>query len=166
MDPIDTRRRRIAPALALLPLARAAAAPPRAQAQIRIAAPLDRVWRLIADIDHWPTWNPNVAWARLHGPLAAGTVFDWQAGGFTITSTLQAVEAPRRLAWTGHTWGTQALHRWDLDATDGAVLVGTAETFHGWLPWLLPGRMQRTLDETLPQWLAALKAAAEAAPGT
>ncbi len=66
-----------------------------------------------------------------------------------------------RLGWTGRTIGAKARHGWTFSATDAAVVVTTTETFEGWLPTILPGVMQKTLDEALPAWLAALKAAAE-----
>ncbi len=40
-------------------------------------------------------------------------------------------------------------------------MLRTAESFHGWLPRLMPKSMQRTLDETLPAWLMAINSEAE-----
>jgi hypothetical protein len=44
----------------------------------------------------------------IQGDLAEGSVFRWKAGAGTITSTIQRVEPPRLIAWTGGTLGIRA----------------------------------------------------------
>jgi uncharacterized protein YndB with AHSA1/START domain len=150
-------------ASALLANLPAQAVEAEAGAQIVINAPAQRVWTLLTQIDRWPEWNKAVDVAQLKGAVATGSVFVWKSQGFTVTSTLQDVEPLRRLTWTGQAIGTHAYHEWNFEAIDGTVVVRTHETFDGWLPWLLKGAMQKKLDDTLPQWLATLKAAAERA---
>jgi hypothetical protein len=99
--------------------------------------------------------------AVLSGPLHPGSVFKWTSKGLTIISTLQEVAPNRRLTWTGKAFGTRAIHTWEITETDKGVVLYTAESFDGWLPRLMPGTMQRTLDETLPLWLKAIKSEAE-----
>jgi len=137
------------------------AAEAQARAQILIKAPIERVWQLLVDVDRWPSWNRNVETANLQGRVVPGSVFVWKSQGFTVTSTIETVEANRRLTWVGAAFGTRAFHSWEFHALDGGVLVTTYETFDGWLPWLMRGTMQQKLEDTLPQWLAWLKAAAE-----
>jgi uncharacterized protein YndB with AHSA1/START domain len=131
------------------------------EASIHILAPAHRVWQLLADIDRWSAWNPAVQAARLYGDLATGSVFKWKSKGFSVTSTLQEVQPAARLRWTGRAFGTTADHSWTIERTQNGVWVRTAESFDGWLPRLLKGSMQKTLDDTLPAWLATLKAQAE-----
>jgi uncharacterized protein YndB with AHSA1/START domain len=133
----------------------------RSQATIMINAPIEKVWGLVVDIDHWPRWNKSVETAHLKGAVAKGSVFDWKSGGFGIRSTFQDVVPMKRLSWTGQTLGTSALHSWEFTITGKGVVVTTAETFDGWLPSLMPGTMQKKLDDTLPALLASLKVAAE-----
>jgi len=137
-------------------------APAAAHASVTIAAPVERIWRLIADPRSWPRWYPAVKAVRFSGDVVPGNVFVWTSKGLMVTSTLRAVEPMQRLTWTGVALGTQAVHDWEFSAADSGVLVRTWETFDGWLPRLLPRMMQRTLDTTLPVWLHALKVAAEA----
>jgi uncharacterized protein YndB with AHSA1/START domain len=141
--------------------AASAGAAARSQATITIDAPIDRVWALVVDVDHWPDWNKAVGAAHLKGPVAKGSVFEWKSGGLAIRSTFQDVAPMRRLSWTGQTIGTRAVHAWAFVTTDKGVVVTTTETFDGWLPAILPGVMQKTLDDTLPALLTSLKAAAE-----
>jgi uncharacterized protein YndB with AHSA1/START domain len=133
----------------------------RSEATITIHAPIEKVWALIVDVDRWPRWNKAVQAARLDGPVAKGSVFTWTSGGLGIRSVFQEVAPYERLSWTGRTFGTRAVHAWALKSTHGGVVVTTTETFDGWLPTLMPGAMQKTLDQTLPALLASLKAAAE-----
>lgn len=136
-------------------------APATAHDAIEIAADANRVWDLLADIDHWPLWHPAVSRARTDGPVAPGTVFRWKAGGIAITSTLREVEPGRALAWTGHAIGADAVHGFTLTPTASGVRVATEESLDGWLVRLTPGTFRKTLQKGLAEMLAALKAAAE-----
>jgi uncharacterized protein YndB with AHSA1/START domain len=153
----------VALGLAAAPLVSASRADARAksEATILIHAPLTRIWSLTTDVDRWPEWNKAVQSARLEGPVAPGSVFRWKSGGFSVTSTFRNIEPMTHLTWTGVAFGTKAVHSWTFTPTDHGVRVTTIETFDGWLPAILPGAMQKTLDDTLPALLASLKAAAE-----
>lgn len=166
MKTLPTRTRTHRAALALAPLLTIAhpaamAAEAQSQAQIVIQAPIERVWLLLTDVAQWPQWNPAVESVVLKTPLTRGAEFVWKSQGFSVTSTLQDVQPPTRLSWTGKAFGTRAFHVWTLEPTPAGVVVRTEESFNGWLPRLLRGSMQKKLDETLPQWLASLKRAAE-----
>jgi len=136
------------------------------RSQIIVNAPILEVWHLLADVRRWPEWNSAVQKVAPAGDLSVGQPFRWKSRGLTVTSTPIEVQAPHRLAWRGFAFGTKAWHSWTLTPTEGGVLVETEETFEGWLPGLIPRSMQRTLDEALPAWLAALKARAETARST
>jgi len=133
----------------------------RSRASVVIAAPVAKVWRLLTGFVSWPTWNPAVQSFRKFVPGTPSTVFVWRSNGVTITSTLRKVEPLSELVWTGRAFGVAAAHGWHLKPTPEGVLVETEEVFGGWLPRLMPERMQRTLDTALPVWLDALKRAAE-----
>jgi uncharacterized protein YndB with AHSA1/START domain len=50
----------------------------------------DDVWRLLADADGWPLWNPGLSTAHLDGPLQNGTTgrtkqSSGQEGNFVVT---------------------------------------------------------------------------------
>ena len=42
-------------------------APVRAHHETDISAPLDRVWRLHADVNAWPAWQTDITAAHLDG---------------------------------------------------------------------------------------------------
>ena len=76
-------------------------APATAAGDLRIDADPETVFSVIAAIDQWPSWNPDVKSVTLQGPVQPGTVFQWKAGPSTLISTLQVVDPPSEIAWTG-----------------------------------------------------------------
>ena len=43
------------------------------------------------------------------GPLAVGSVFRWQTAGLDIRSTVEQIDAPHRIAWSGPAPGIVAV---------------------------------------------------------
>lgn len=136
-------------------------APAVAVAEAEILAWPEAVWDLIAGIERWPEWNPDVKSAVLEGPLVPGTTFRWKAGPGTITSQLIAVDRPRLIAWTGRTMGIRAVHVWRVRAVEERTLVRSEESWEGLLPSVLRGMLRRSLHQSLEAGVAHLKAEAE-----
>ena len=136
-------------------------APVVGASEIVIAAAPETVWDVLATIEGWPTWNPDVKWTSVDGRVAEGTRFRWKSGPGTITSTLQRVESPRLIAWTGRTFGIVAVHVWRLEPHNGATLVRTEESFDGVVARLFRGPLRKTLARSLDGGLRHLKAEAE-----
>ena len=90
-----------------------------------------------------------------------GAAFRWKAGPGTITSTIQDVEPPRRIAWTGTSFGIKAIHVHTLEPRAGGTLVRTEESYDGLVARLFRRRLQTVLDTTLEGELQHLKAEAE-----
>jgi hypothetical protein len=120
-----------------------------------------RVWALTSGIEAWPSWNPDVKWARLDGDLAVGSAFRWKAGPGTIRSTLPRVDEPASPAWTGTTLGIHAVHVWEIEHADGGARVRTEESWRGFLLRLLRSATTRSLRTAIDRGLGALKSAAE-----
>jgi hypothetical protein len=137
------------------------AAPAVARGEIEVAASSAIVWRVLAEIANWPSWNPDVKSATLEGPLAPGTQFRWKAGPGTITSTLQGVEPPHRIEWTGTTFGINAIHVYELEQQDGTTTVRSAESWDGLLVRLLRRPMTRSMQKALDSGLRHVKIEAE-----
>ena len=136
-------------------------APVVSTAEIEIAASSQAVWDVLTDLENWPSWNPDVKSMSVQGDLAAGSVFRWKAGPGTITSTIERVEAPRLIGWTGKTFGIKAKHVYRLEPRDGATLVHTEESYEGLVTRLLRASLQKTLDKGLSDGLRYLKAESE-----
>ncbi len=136
-------------------------APVLAKVEIEIEADLDTVWNIMADVESWPNWNPDVKDVVLHGDLKPGTHFQWKAGPGKITSVLQNVEPPHLLAWTGKTMGINAIDIFKFEFVDGKTIVKEEESWEGLLSRAMHGRFQKMLEESLESGLKYLKAEAE-----
>jgi hypothetical protein len=136
-------------------------APVVGAAEIDISAEPELVWDVLTAFERWPTWNPDIESISMHGDVAAGSTFRWKAGPGTITSTIQEVEPPRQIAWTGRTLGIRAIHVWWLEPSDGATTVLTEESYEGLVARLLRRPLQRALDRALDNSLRHLKTEVE-----
>jgi hypothetical protein len=132
-----------------------------ASAEVEVAAGAGVVWDVIADIPGWPSWNPDVNLASLSGPLAPGSEFRWRSGPGSIKSTLQQVQPPHLISWTGKTMGITAVHVWAFTPQDNSTLVRTEETWDGFVPRLLRKPMLQVLQRYIDRGLASLKVEAE-----
>jgi polyketide cyclase/dehydrase/lipid transport protein len=136
-------------------------APAVGSAEIVVAADPEVVWEVLAAIEDWPSWNPDVTSASLEGGLTEGSTFRWKAGSATITSTLQRVERPRLIAWTGKALGLRAIHVYRLEAHGPGTFVSTAESWDGPVARVFRKRMQETMSKAIEAGLGYLKAEAE-----
>jgi hypothetical protein len=139
-------------------------APVVGASEIEIAAAPEKVWEVLAAIDRWPSWNPDIKSMAMQGDLAEGSTFRWKAGRATITSTIRRIEPPRLIAWTGKTFGLNAIHVYRLEPRNGKTFVRTEESFEGIAARVMRGSLQKTLDHTLADGLRYLKAEAEKRP--
>ena len=137
------------------------AAPAIATGDIEIQAKPETVWDVLADIDNWPSWNPDVKEAKLTGGLKVGSSFRWKAGPGTITSSLEQVDRPREIGWSGRTMGIIAVHVYRLEPRAEGTRVHTEESFDGLIARLLKAPTRRTLQKGINGGLASLKAEAE-----
>jgi hypothetical protein len=137
------------------------AAPIVGRSEIEIAANPEVVWRVLTAFERWPAWNEDVKSISIQGGATEGSVFRWKAGPGTITSTIQRVEPPRLIAWTGRTLGIKAIHFWWLDPRNGNTFVRTEESYDGLMARALRGPVQKALDNGLVNGLRYLKTEAE-----
>jgi hypothetical protein len=79
----------------------------------------------------------------------------------TIESTIQRVERPRLIAWTGKTLGTKAIHFRYLEPREGKTYVRTEESYEGLVTRLFRRPIRKTLDRALADGLRYLKAEVE-----
>ena len=136
-------------------------APVVSRTEIEIAASPEVVWHVLTAFDRWPIWNPEVKAMSVREPVVVGSTFRWKAGPATVTSTIQRLEPPRLIAWSGRTMGIRAIDVFQLDAHDGTTLVREEESWNGLVARLLRKPLQRTLDRSLENGLRHLKEAAE-----
>ena len=136
-------------------------APVIARHEIHINAPLETVWRLQTNVNNWPAWQTDITAALLDGPFEPGASFTWTSYGFTVTSTIYAVEDHSRTLWRGANRGIMGTHEWVYTPTPTGTHVATHESFSGQPVQADPTGMQSALDKSLTDWLGHLKATAE-----
>ena len=132
-----------------------------AASEIQIAAAPEAVWEVLTALERWPSWNRDVKSVSVRGPVTAGSVFRWKPGLRTITSTIEFVEAPRRIVWTGRTLGLKTKHFWRLEPRGGGTSARAEESFESRLARLLILLMKRRLEGKLAHRLQSLKAEVE-----
>jgi hypothetical protein len=136
-------------------------APVFATSEITIDAPASVVWEVMSRIDEWPRWNKDISDASLEGELKPGSVFRWKSGPGKIVSTLQTVDPPKQISWSGKTMGVTAIHVWQLEPRDGSTIVTTEESWEGITARLLRKWSQKTVERAMRDGLTYLKAEAE-----
>ncbi len=136
-------------------------APVVGRSAIEIAANPEVAWNVLTAIGRWPDWNPAVKSVPFEEGIDEGSEFRWKAGPGTIWSTIQNVDAPWRIVWTGSTLGIKAIHVHTLEPHAGGTLVKTEESYDGLVARVFHRRLQKTLDTALDNELRHLKAEAQ-----
>ena len=129
-----------------------------------IKAPVETVWRILSDLENWPSWNKSVSKIQVNDPVTPDTSFAWVAGDSRIMSRLEEVIPLKRIAWTGKMFGIRAVHVWELGAKERETHVHTEESFEGLVASLFRGSLKKLLAKTLNQGIASLKLEAESSP--
>ncbi|MGV9615048.1 SRPBCC family protein [Nocardia xishanensis] len=154
------------------------AAPIHYRTETFIKAPLDTIWNLQTDVEHWPSWQqPVTSNERLDsGPLQPGSQFRWTtpvpatattpATMLTITSTVQQIQPQQCIRWSGPAIGDgigidNGIHVWTFTPVEGGVLVRTEENWNGAQVEADVATSTRFLGAGLEAWLADLRTAAE-----
>ena len=136
-------------------------APATAEGQVQINADPQTVFSVIAAIADWASWNPDVEWVKLENAVEPGAVFRWKSGPSSLTSTLQVVDPPREIAWTGTTMTIKAIHVFRFEPKDGGTLARSEESWDGVLARLLKSYSRRSIDKAIKNVLSHLKTEAE-----
>jgi hypothetical protein len=99
--------------------------------EIEIAAVPEVAWNVLTAIGRWPDWNPAVKSVGFHEGIDEGSKFRWKAGPGSIRSTIEEVDRPRRIVWTGASFGVKAIHVHTFEPRAGGTLVRTEESCDG-----------------------------------
>ncbi len=138
--------------------------------EIDIAAPLDRVWRVLADFSAYPAWNPFVrSISGEQGPGSQLHVTLQPEGGraMSITPRLLVFEPRKEFRWKGRLLVPGLFdgeHSFQLtEISPGSVHFVHAEVFTGLLvPLVLRGSLRAGTERGFAAMNQALKARAEA----
>ena len=131
---------------------------------VEIAAPSERVWQVMSDVEHWPGWTPTMTSVRLldPGPLRVGSraqVTQPRLPGSEYVVT--ALTPGRSFTWVATSPGVRTTARHDVAPLGDGTRVRLSVTQQGWLGAVL-GRVYRGLtDRYLEQEDAGLRTRCE-----
>ncbi|HET6900088.1 MAG TPA: SDR family NAD(P)-dependent oxidoreductase, partial [Vicinamibacteria bacterium] len=108
--------------------------------EIVIAAPAERVWDLLTNVERWPTWYRACRWVRVDKTDRAGRAasFRWKAHPVELRTTVVASDRPHSFAFVADAPGIHAERAFTMRPTpDGLhTVVVSHETQVGPLAWL------------------------------
>lgn len=107
--------------------------------RIDIAAPAERVWAVMSDVERWPTWTPTVASLDVLGPrpFSVGSRARIRQPRLpTAVWTVTLLEPPRYFEWRNRSPGILSVAGHRVEPT-GAGTSRVTLTF-GWSGWLAP----------------------------
>ena len=136
-------------------------APVLARVKVEIDKDPNLVWDIMADIENWPQWNPDVKLTTLRGELKPSTSFQWKADLGEIHSVLQEVDKPHTLTWMGKIMGINAIHTCTIEEKNGKTVVISEESWDGMISESMHDGMQEMLENSLKSCLKYLKTEAE-----
>jgi coniferyl-aldehyde dehydrogenase len=129
--------------------------------EIVIPAGVERVWDLLTDVVHWPTWYRACRWVNVESPATAAQplVFRWKAHPLKLRSTVVTSERPGIFAFIADGLGVHAERTFTVrPAADGqSTVVVSHETQVGVLPRLgrlFLGPRLRAANQTMFEDLA------------
>jgi uncharacterized protein YndB with AHSA1/START domain len=136
-----------------------------ARTSIDVAAPPDRVWEVLVDVDRWPEWTDSVTSVRSldPGPLAVGARVEISQPRIpTGTYTVTALDPGSAFTWEQRQPGsTVSAHHECIPLPDGRTRVELRVVMGGAVGGVV-GRLYRKLTERyLAMEAAGLKARAE-----
>jgi ligand-binding SRPBCC domain-containing protein len=128
---------------------------------IKINAPVEKVWKIFSNVNHWNEWQKEIEDPKMTGSFKVGNSFQWKSNGLNIISTLQVVDVNKTVVWSGPAFGAFAIHTWKFSEQNGITTVTVEESMEGWLVKLLQNKFQSSLDTSIKNWLGYLKSASE-----
>lgn len=136
-------------------------APVKSTSTIEINASIDSVWKILTEINEWPSWQQNVTEAALNGELIEGTEFVWKANGLSFRSEIHTMVPKQMFGWTGKTFGASAVHNWRFETTNKSTIVNVEESLQGVFPRVFKNYFQKNLNQSVITNLSELKIASE-----
>ena len=137
--------------------------------EIQISAPIDQVWQVLTDFDHWEDWNPMVT--QVSGNVSVGSKLNITMRGpdtkdaMKYQPTLLEVNPPRGLRWRATMMSGLMFTNdrvFELSEKNGGTVLVNKEEFSGLMVPLFWGKMNLFVVPMLEKMNKALKDKLEA----
>lgn len=134
-------------------------APILATSSVLIAAPREKVWNTLVDVQRWENWHPYLKNAKLIGQFAPGAQLSY--GGMIKHHLTAGKMVPyRTIVLYGTMAGYKGITRWDLrEVEQNQTHITVTESSSGFMIGILYSNAK--LEVHLQKWLMALKAETE-----
>jgi hypothetical protein len=114
---------------------------------IDIAAPPERVWQVMSDVERWHEWTPSVSSVRLRGPLAVGSTAVIRQPKFPPAWwKITRLDPGRSFTWVSAGPGLHVVARHSVAPTDRGARATLSLELQGLVGGLF-GRMTRGITE-------------------
>ena len=133
-----------------------------------IDAPIEIVWEVFSEIEHWGDWNPVCRECRFEAgeAITEGACISFELNPMLLPMRIAPVVTDcnpgRSVTWSGEKWGIRAEHTFNFEPADSQVRLESIETFTGLMLW--PARLigvPKRLHILTRQLLFAIKTASE-----
>lgn len=100
---------------------------PKFEREVEIDAPVEAVWKVITDSNHWPEWFPGVDTVLNVTSVREGGRFEWTNEGQTGQGTIVKMEPMKRLEIMTQLGDDQDSHVFKLKSSGGFLGLGDDE---------------------------------------
>jgi uncharacterized protein YndB with AHSA1/START domain len=92
---------------------------PKFEREVEIDAPVEKVWEVITDPNHWPQWFPGVDSVSNVTSVGEGGRFEWADEGRTGQGVIVSMEPMRRLKIVTQMGDDKDAHEFSLRPSGG-----------------------------------------------
>jgi uncharacterized protein YndB with AHSA1/START domain len=136
----------------------------RVEETVEIAAPPEKVWEVLADVESWPTWTASTTSVRLlrPGPLGVGAAVEIKQPRLPkVVWTITAYDPGRAFTWEARSPGVHSTGEHAITPTPTGSTVRLAFSQEGPLGTLLSLPLARLIRSYVHTEATGLKTATE-----
>ena len=100
---------------------------PKFEREMEIDAPVETVWEVMTNPDHWPQWFPGIDSVSNVTSVGAGGTFEWTNEGQTGRGTIVSMEPGKRLEIMTQMGDDKDAHVFKLRSSGGFLGLGADE---------------------------------------
>ncbi len=100
---------------------------PKFEREVEIRAPVEKVWQVMTEPNHWSQWFPGVDSVTNVGPVSPGATLNWASEGRTGQARIVNMEPMKRLEVTTQVGNDQDSHVFVLQPGGGFLGLGADE---------------------------------------